>query len=163
MSCLDATFTLTPRSPSYSSPSYGADLNCYGCDFWPYFYNITTLFNDDVVLFDDAFAADPSLDYSQFANRRKSRFLDARFLLGGYPGAAQKQLALIFGFDASVSDAMTGRVLIYTDAGLIRDQMLDPADNQFLIEIESIAQTFNLYFIHAGGYWFFKGLSGYVV
>jgi hypothetical protein len=36
-------------------------------------------------------------------------------------------------------------------------------DNQFLLEIESLDLPLNLYFIHAGGYWFFRGLSGYVV
>ena len=31
------------------------------------------------------------------------------------------------------------------------------------IEIESITNPFALYFIHADGSWFFKGLGGYVV
>ena len=36
-------------------------------------------------------------------------------------------------------------------------------DNQFLLEIESLDLPFFLFFIHAGGNWFFTGLSGYVV
>ena len=74
---------------------------------------------------------------------------------------AQKELALIFAFDVAVS--LGGRVLIYSDAGLIQDQLLIDGDHQFMIEMESVSQSMVLYFIHAGGYWFFKGLSGYVV
>jgi hypothetical protein len=36
-------------------------------------------------------------------------------------------------------------------------------DNQFLLEIDSLSQWINLYFIHAGGSWFFKGLTGYLI
>ena len=56
-----------------------------------------------------------------------------------------------------------GRVLVYSDAGLLKDQTLIYGDNQFLLEVESLDQPFLLYFIHAGGSWFFRGLSGYVV
>ncbi len=95
----------------------------------------------------------------------KCRWLEAGIALYNYPAnvAVQKQLALIFGFDVNPATAINGRVLIYSDAGLISDQILLPGDNQFLIEIESIKYPISLYFIHAGGYWFFKGLSGYVV
>jgi hypothetical protein len=55
------------------------------------------------------------------------------------------------------------RVLVYTDAGLLKDQQLVYGDNQFLLEIESLDQPLWLYFIHAGGDWFFRGLSGYLV
>jgi hypothetical protein len=76
--------------------------------------------------------------------------------------AAHKQLALIFGFDVDFS-FVGGRVLVYTDAGLLKDQQLVYGDNQFLLEIESLDLGFYIYFIHAGGFWFFRGLSGYVV
>ena len=56
-----------------------------------------------------------------------------------------------------------GRLLVYSDAGLIQDQTLVYGDNQFMLEMESVDQPLFLYFIHASGYWFFKGLSGYVV
>ena len=56
-----------------------------------------------------------------------------------------------------------GRVLVYSNAALLQDQKLVYGDNQFLLEIESLDSQFYLYFIHAGGYWFFRGLSGYVV
>lgn len=55
------------------------------------------------------------------------------------------------------------RVLVYSDAGLLKDQQIVIDDNQFLVEIESLDLPFYLYFIHAGGYWLFRGLSGYVV
>jgi hypothetical protein len=56
-------------------------------------------------------------------------------------------------------------VLVYSDAqpGLLSDQRLYYGDNQFLLEIESLEHVLNLYFIHAGGSWYFRGLSGYVV
>jgi hypothetical protein len=111
-------------------------------------------------MFDDFFAADPKVDYTQFANRNKTRFLAAWLDLWGY---TNKQLALIFGFDVMPTSTPGGRVLVYSDAGLLKDQQLVYGDNQFLIEIESWDTSFMLYFIHAGGNWYFRGLSGYVV
>lgn len=75
---------------------------------------------------------------------------------------ANKQLARVFAFDV-LYPSIDGRVQVYSDAGLLHDQTLVYGDNQFLIELESLDQYVNLYFIHAGGYWFFNGLSGYVV
>jgi len=54
-------------------------------------------------------------------------------------------------------------VQVYTDAGLLSDQILAGGDNQFAIEIDSLDQAINLYFVHAGGSWFFRGISGYLV
>ena len=54
-------------------------------------------------------------------------------------------------------------MLVYSDAGLLQDQKLVYGDNQFLLEIESLDLPLNLMFIRAGGYWFFRGISGYVV
>ena len=163
MSCLDATFTLTPRSPFYYKSTHNqAVLFCYGADFtYTSPGDLSSLYASDRFFFDAAFAADPNLDYTQWANRKKARFLMPLIDLRDY-GAAQKQLALIFGFDVLYS-SVDGRVLVYSDAGLLHDQKLVYGDNQFLLEIESSDLPFYLYFIHAGGYWFFKGLSGYVV
>jgi hypothetical protein len=111
--------------------------------------------------FNYSFACDPSLDYAQWASRKKARFLQSFINLRGY-AFGHKQLALIFGFDVQFS-SYPGRVLVYSDAGLIKDQALAYGDNQFLLEIESLDLGFYLYFIHAGGHWFFRGLSGYVV
>ena len=82
----------------------------------------------------------------------------------GQPASLYFLLALIFGFDV-LYNTLPGHVLVYSDAGLLSggDQTLVYGDNQFLLEIESLDLPFNLYFIHAGGYWFFRGLSGYVV
>ncbi len=163
MSCLDATFTLTPRSPFfYKSPHDQAELFCYGADFtYVSPADLSSLYTSNRFFFDAAFAGDPNLDYSQWANRKKARFLMSSIDLRDY-GAAQKQLALVFGFDVLYS-SIDGRVLVYSDAGLLQDQKLVYGDNQFLLEIESVDQPLLLYFIHAGGYWFFKGISGYVV
>jgi len=174
MSCLDATFTLTPQSPSYSDSSLNnyAQLYCFGADFWfdsP--RDLSSLYASNRFYFHAEFAADPNLNYApttnaQVANLFKTRWLQAHFNLGGYAGT-QKQLALIFGFDVLKVEQqgignVPGRVLVYSDAALLKDQELVYGDNQFLLEIESLDLPFYVYFIHAGGYWFFRGLS-YVV
>jgi hypothetical protein len=164
MSCLDATFTLTPQSPIYSDVSLNnyAYLYCYGADFWAFSpSDLSSLYASDRFFFDPNFAADPNLDYAQWANLKKVRYLNSYISLQSY-AAAHKQLALIFGFDVFIS-GVDGRVLVYSNAGLLRDQKLVYGDNQFLLEIESLDLPLYLYFIHAGGYWFFRGLSGYVV
>jgi hypothetical protein len=162
MSCLDATFTLTPGSPLYSaSPNY-ASLYCYGADFEPWSpENFSSLYASNLFYFNGAFAGDPNLDYTNWANLKKARFLVSYISLPNY-AAAHKQLALIFGFDV-LSSSWPGRLLVYSYAGLLKDQELVYGDNQFLLEIESLDSPFSLYFIHAGGSWFFRGLSGYVV
>jgi hypothetical protein len=163
MNCLDATFTLTPRSPFYYMSAHNqAVLFCYGADFtYVCPADLSSLYASNRFYFDAAFAGDPNLDYTQWANRKKARFLMPVIDLGDY-GAAQKQLALIFGFDVPYS-SVDGRVLVYSDAGLLQDQKLVYGDNQFLIEIESLDLPLALYFIHVGGYWFFRGISDYVV
>ena len=162
MSCLDATFTLTPRSPVYYESPNIASLYCHGADFWSYSpADFSSLYASDEFFFDSRYASDPNLDYTQWANRKKARLLRSLIDLGDY-GAAHKQLALIFGFYVLDSSA-DGRVLVYSDAGLLQDQKLVYGDNQFLLEIESLDLPLALYFIHAGGSWFFRGISGYVV
>ena len=161
MSCLDATFTLTPRSPiSYATPDY-ATLSCFGGDFLAGVEDFSSLYASNRFFFDHSFACDPTLNYTQWGNRNKARYLQAYINLQSY-AAAKKQLALIFGFDV-LSRQYPGRLLVYSDASLLQDQQLVYGDNQFLLEIESLDLSFNLYFMHAGGFWFFRGLSGYVV
>jgi hypothetical protein len=161
MSCLDATFTLTPRIPVYYQSMHNqAALTCWGADFLPVPpTDFASLYSSNRFYFDGASAADPTLDYSQWLNRHRSPYLEAFIDLQDI-GGASKQLALIFGFELIT---VTARVQIYSDAGLLHDQTLAYGDDQLLIEVESLDQYVNLYFIHAGGYWFFKGLSGYVV
>lgn len=166
MSCLDATFTLTPQSPLYSDSSlYNfAYLFCNGADFSPFSpTDLSSLYASNRFFFDSQFASDPNLDYRQYANRKKAPFLESFFQLQflGAGGSANRQLVLIFGFD--VYSNSPGRLLIYSDAGRLKDQQLVPGDNQFVLEIESLVYGFSLYFIHVGGSWFFRGLSGYVI
>jgi len=163
MSCLEATFTLTPRYPYYyKSDRNQAWLFCNGADFrcWSP-TDLSSLYASDRFYFDGGFNCDPNLDYTQYANRRKARFLFTFIDLRDYYGAWQKQLALIFGFDVMGGDV--GRVLVYSDAGLLQDQFLFSHDNQFLLEIDSLDLPLYLYFIHANHSWFFRGISGYVV
>lgn len=158
MSCLNATFTLTPRNPWWAPWFWNvsSDLYCYGADFLPTSpCDFSSLYSADSLYFDSSTAADPAADYTQWANRRRAPFLELYANLAAYGTA--KQLALIFGFSGS------GRVQIYNDAGLISDQTLASGDNQFLLEIDSLNSEFRLYFVHVGGSWFFTGLSGYVV
>ena len=162
MSCLDATFTLTPQSPVYLAPPNFAGLTCYGADFETTSpEDLSSLYSSNRFYFNGSFGCDPNLDYRQWANLKTARYIFSFINLQGY-AAANKQLALIFGFDVLYSWS-PGRVLIYSDATLLKDQELVYGDNQFLLEIDSLDAAFYLYFLHAGGYWFFKGLSGYVV
>lgn len=159
---LNPTFALTARNPLYwAAIQNQAELFCYGADFaYAAPWSLSSLYATDQFYFDAAFAADPALDYSNWTNRKRSRFLDLFCSLQAY--GPQKQLALVFGFDVLFS-AVNARVLIYSDAGLLHDQTLVKGDNQFLFEIDSLTQSINLYFIHAGGYWFFNGITGYVI
>src|SRR5215510_471160 len=141
MRCLDATFTLTPRSPyHYKALHAQAFLSCYGADFeFDGPSTFSSAYASDRLFFDGAFAIDPTLDYSKWANRKKARFLALFVDVGAY--GAHKQLALIFGFDVTFS-SLDGRVLVYSAAGLVQDQTLVYGDNQFLLEIESVGQQF---------------------
>ena len=163
MSCLEATFTLTPKSPGYSDALHNrALIYCHGADFQTGFGTVvdfSSLYASNRFYFAGSFAANPDLDYTQWANLKTARHLFCYIELPSF-AAAQKQLALIFGFDVP---SAVGRVLIYSNAGLVKDQPLAYGDNQFLLEIESLDLPIRLYFIHAGGSWFFRGLSGYVV
>jgi hypothetical protein len=137
-------------------------LLCHGADFMHgYPFDLSSLYASDRFFFQSLFACDPTLDYSQWANLKRARFLDHYLDLSVY-AATQKQLALLFGFEV-LQGSSDGRVLVYSQAGLLADQKLVDGDNQFLLEIESLDLPFSLYFVHAGGSWLFTGLSGYVV
>jgi len=167
---LEPTFALTPRN-SYvvsSNPNYNARLPIFGADIFPNYnenfrYSFEHQYAEDELYFHNSFAADPMLDYTDFSNRKKAPHVQLFYNLSSL--GANKELALIFGFDA-VSES---RLLIFSNAGLLDDEILNTGDNQFLIEIESL-NSLNLYFIHSqragssyGGNWFFKGITGYVV
>lgn len=163
MTCLQATFTLTPRAPIYYQSVHNQGvLFCQGADFtYASPTDLSSLYTSNRFYFDAAFRSDPNLNYTTWTNRQQARFLWTSIDLTDYAGSG-KQLALIFGFDVLYS-AVPARVIVYSDAGPLHDQPLIYGDNQFLLEIESLDEPMWLYFIHAGGYWFFRGLSGYVV
>jgi hypothetical protein len=163
MSCLEATFTLTPRSPYYySSPHDYAAIYGYGVDVEAAApADCSSLYVQNNFYF-GSFPSDPNLDYTQWANRKIARAIWFYTDLTDYAGA-KKQLALIFGFDVRYPPPPDGRVLVYSDSGLLSDQTIVFGDNQFLLEIESLDLPVTLYFIHAGASWFFRGLSGYLV
>src|SRR5215510_414180 len=139
MSCLDATFTLTPRSPMYYAAwNQESAITCYGAAFYAYNpYDFSSLYSANRFFFDTYTAADPNIDYTQWINRMRAPFIEHYVDLSGYGTA--KQLALIFGFEA----VSNGRVLVYNDAGLISDQTLATNDNQFLLEIDVPAHNFH--------------------
>jgi hypothetical protein len=161
MSCLDATFTLTPRSPSHYKEAHDqAMLHCFGADFLSFGdFTLSSLYETDRFYFNKSCAADPTLDYSQWPIRMRSSHLMLSMDLQKY-GIAHKEVALIFGFD--LLSSLGGQVLVYSDAGLLHDQKLVPGDHQFLLELETVSQPLYLYFIHADGDWFFRGISAYV-
>lgn len=99
MSCLDATFTLTPRSPWYfASTQQWASLFCYGVDFLSgSVRDFPSLYSRDQVYFEWSRHADPVVNYSQWANRRKAPHLDLQIDLTGL--GTGKSLALVFGFE----------------------------------------------------------------
>lgn len=170
MSCLDATFTLTPQSPVYNKlVGDQAQLYCYGADFTDAApTDFSSLYASNRFYFDWSYHSDPMLDYTQWSNRKHARLLELDLDLRNHSGA-NKQLALIFGFDVPYTPSgfgggsINGRVQVYSDAGLLYDQQLIYGDNQFLLAIESVDSPLNLYFIHVFGSWFFRGISGYVV
>ena len=140
-----------------------------GVSFLPKFYNNYRYSFDHQHAQDEAFfyyamAADPSVDYSNWQNRRRVPSVYLYFDLTSF--GAQKELALVFGFDA-LSES---RLLIFSGAGQLGDEPLLVGDNQFLMESQSLETSLSLYFIHAqraginfGGSWFFQGVTGYVV
>ena len=168
---LEATFSLTPReSRHYVSYGQKAYLNkIYGASFFPKYSEASRNSFDHQHSADELYflmdvAADPSLDYSTWTNRRTAPRIELNYNLSDL-GAA-KELALVFGFEVVYGSP---RLLIYTSAGLLSDETLAYGDNQFLLEVESLDNIF-LYFIHArndgsfyGGSWYFKGITGYVV
>ena len=103
MSCLDATFTLTPRSPwFYDSSSRQSSLQCYGADFFTFGgYDFSALHAADRFFFSWYTAADPTVDYSGYKNRARVPFLS--FYADLTDLGTAKSLALIFGFEAQFS------------------------------------------------------------
>lgn len=164
---LPATFSLTPREPSYFvSQSQYARFHVYGADFFPMSgFNKTfeEQYAENRLFFAYQYATDPTLDYTKWVNRRTSRHIQLKYDLSAL--GSDKELALIFGFQAESES----RLIVLSFGGFLSDVTLVPGDNQFLMEVESLGHI-DLFFIHArlngsvlGGDWFFKGITGYVI
>ena len=160
---LDPNFALTPRSSYFhASMSERAQLmEISGTTFYPRYYESYRLSFDkqhenDELYFLEYNAADPAVDYSSWNSRRGIPHIGLFYNLSSF--GANKELALVFGFDAT----QQSRVLVYSSAAQLDDVTLEVGDNQFLMEIESLDPLL-LYFVHAGGYWFFRGITAYVV
>lgn len=167
---LEPTFALTPRSSYFYSASDNLALaHVFGVSLLSkysdgYRNSFDNQHAEDEAFFYGGTAADPSVDYSSWSNRRLVPHVMLFINLTSF--GAQKELALVFGFDATSGS----RLLIYSDAGQLSDETLAVGDNQFLLEIESLETYLSLYFIHAseagsdyGGNWFFQGVTGYVI
>ncbi len=166
---LSPNFELTPlNSNFYITGTNKARLFIYGPVFYPqystgYRYSFNKQHENDVLYYPNSNAADPSLNFGYWLIRTRSPHIQLDYNLSSF--GANKELALVFGFDAT----LRSRLLVYSDSGQLADITLEVGDNQFLMEIESIDSMY-LYFIHArhdnsdyGGSWFFRGITGYVV
>jgi hypothetical protein len=140
---------------------------CFGSAFFSslyptYRYCFDQQHANDELCFSTTLAADPSIDYSNSSNVRRVPHIWLHSDLTDF--GSNKEVALIFGFDADVD----ARILIYSFGGLLADVTLTAGDNQFLIEVEGL--YLSLFFLHSrhegsslGGQWFFKGITAYVI
>jgi hypothetical protein len=162
-------FALTPRnSYFYGSTSDHAAMAVYGATFYPnygdnYRYSFDKQHENDELYFSYSCAGDSTINFLNWSNRQKVPRIELLYDLSSF--GVNKELALIFGFDATSKS----RVLIYSDTEQLGDVTLNIGDNQFLIEIETV-DYMNLYFLHVqntnsayGGTWFFRGITGYVI
>jgi len=166
---LTASFELTPRNSYFNnSGSERARLYMLGPAFYPryhsgYRYSFDKQHENDETYFRYSTAADPNIDYTNWLDRGRAPHVILFYDLSTFGN--YKELALVFGFDA-ISQS---RILVYSNSDQLADILLEPGDNQFLMEVESV-DPMSLYFIHArragseyGGNWFFRGITGYVV
>jgi hypothetical protein len=116
----------------------------------------------DEVCFWSNRAGDAAANYTVYTERHNVPHVVCHYDLSDF--APHKEVALTFRFDA----VLESRILVYTYAGLLDEEVLHVGDNQFLIEVES-TDSLTLYFIHAnldgsilGGEWFFRGIDGYI-
>lgn len=165
---LENVFSLTPReSLAFSGAGHRAQIETHGVSFWPRFnpthrYSLDHHHASDELSFGSFTAGDGATDYSRWEARRRTPHVRLYYDLSAF--TPFKEVALAFRFEA-LSES---RLLVYTDAGLVDEETLNPGDDQFLLEIES-TDPLSLYFVHANldgsaysGHWFFQGIDGYV-
>ncbi len=166
---LTANFELTPRNSFFSNSAYEtARLYMFGPGFYPRYSSAYRLsfdkqHEDDEAYYHREIAADPNVDFTNWLERMRVPHIILYYNLSTFGN--YKEMALVFGFDATSQS----RILVYSNSEQLADILLEPGDNQFLMEIESV-DAMSLYFIHArkagseyGGRWFFRGITGYVV
>ncbi len=165
---LEQVFSLTPRESHLNMGSgHTAAMIVYGVSNFPKFssafrYSFDHQHTSDELNFQITRVGDAAADYTNWSERQHSPYVELNYDLSAFE--PHKEVALTFGFDA-LSES---RVLIYTDDGLLDEEVLHVGDNQFLIEVESTSPLV-LYFIHVnvdgssyGGSWFFRGIDGYI-
>jgi len=165
---LEDAFSLTPRESNlYSGSGHQAQYSVHGVSNFPmysatYRWSFDHQHASDELCFHSYRAGDAVADYNDYQMRRHAPHVELYYNLSDFE--PHKEVALTFRFDA-VSES---RVLIYTSAGLLDDEILHVGDNQFLIEVASTDSLY-LYFMHVkndgssiGGSWFFRGIDGYI-
>ena len=164
---LQQAFSLTPRESYLPGSGHYARMHAHGISniykYSPsYRYSFDHQHTSDELYFRYDTAGDAGANYAAYVDRRHVPHVILQYDLSDFQ--PHKEVALTFRFNA----AGESRVLIYTDAGLIDDEILNPGDDQFLMEVESTSPLL-LYFIHVnragtnyGGSWFFRGIDGYI-
>jgi len=165
---LNQVFALTPReSYLYTGPGHRAQVVCHGISLMPKYVPTYRWSFDPQHASDEAYfrfdrAGDAAANYTLYAERRHVPHIVCYYNLSDFK--PHKEVALTFRFDAY----MESRILVYTIAGLLDEEVLHVGDNQFLIEVES-TDALTLNFIHAnldgstkGGSWFFRGIDGFI-
>ena len=161
-------FSLTPReSYFYSEFTNRALLACHGTSQIPKANpgrrsSFDHQHTSDEVYFRDDRARDAAADYAAYAERRRVPHVGLRYNLSAFQ--PHKEVALTFRFDA----LNESRVLVYTSAGQVADEILHPGDDQFLVEVETTSDI-SLNFMHVnlhgesrGGDWYFRGIDAYI-
>ena len=166
---LQQVFSLTPKDSMLDlGVEHNARLDIRGsCQISRFGTDSSRSFNgqymSDELYFASEMVADETTDFTIERNRQKSPHVCLHYRLSAFE--PHKEVALTFRFNSMTTES---RVLVYSYAGLLEDQILHADDDQLLIEVESTDSLW-LYFIHVnldgslfGGDWLFRGIDGYI-
>lgn len=166
---LQKVFSLTPReSRMRNTAGHSAVMNVFGTvirgKFTPtYRLSFDQLHASDELHFHHFMFGDEAADYADWLTVLNAPHVNLHIDLSDF--GPHKEVVLIFRFDALTES----RVLLYTDAGLLGEEIMQVGDDQFLIEVESTDELW-LRFMHVnrageniGGRWYFRGIDGYIV